>query len=464
MMDLDWEQLDRAFTALLGEGRAYRDSESLQACSTDETGERICPPDLVLKPKSVAEVSAIMKKCSAEGIPVTPRGGGSGVSGGALPVRGGISLCLERLDRVLSIDPRNMTLEVECGAITGEVQKQLLSQGLCLPPDPGSKDWCQIGGNLAEMAAGPKSVKYGAFKDYVLNLEVVLPDGEIINTGANVRKCASGYNLTQLMLGSEGTLGIITRVVFKILPAPTEEILLRVGFPDLESAGEMICRVFESGLAPSELEFIDRDGIKKAAPLCAEKPDPNVAAYLWLGFDGVNADLLMEDAERAAELAESLGGGEVLIAEEPEHKARLWEYRHKIGHAIIESTRFRDVDACFPRARLRDMVTGVKEIAEKHGFETVCFGHCGDGNLHIQVLRGALDDAAWNGPVQQGIREIYALSCELGGALSGEHGVGLILPEHLDLMYSKRQLALMQGIKSVFDPKGILNPGKIFPK
>jgi len=462
-MSVNWSKWEDIFCERLGEGRVYRDAHTLEAYATDETHERRCPPDLVLKPKTAQEVSVILKTCNEAALPVTPRGGGSGVSGGALPVHGGVTLCLERLNRIIAIDRRNMTLEVETGAITGEVQARLLEQGLWLPPDPGSKDWCQIGGNLAEMAAGPKSVKYGAFKDYVLNLEVVLADGEIIRTGADVRKNASGYNLTQLMLGSEGTLGIITRVVFKILPAPTEEILLRVGFPDLESAGEMICRVFESGLAPSELEFIEGDGIRRAAALCSEKVDPNVAAFLWLGFDGSNADLLMEDAERAAELAEALGGGEVLIAEEPEHKRQLWEYRHQIGPAIIEASTFRDVDACFPRSKLSEMVAGVKMIGQNYGFNTVCFGHCGDGNLHIQVLKEDLDDAAWHGPVQDGIREIYALSCKLGGALSGEHGIGCILPQHLDLMYSTRQLELMRGVKAVFDPKGILNPGKIFP-
>ncbi|MDJ0835760.1 MAG: FAD-linked oxidase C-terminal domain-containing protein [Acidobacteriota bacterium] len=438
------------------------DPDMLEAFASDETGEFHCPPDLAVKPETPAQVAAIMKACNRLKVPVVPRGGGSGVSGGALAVQGGVVLCLEKLNRILNIDKRNMTVTVETGAITGELQEQLLAQGLCLPPDPGSKDWCQVGGNLAEAAAGPKSVKYGAFRDYVLNLEVVLPDGEVFWTGADVRKYACGYNLTQLMLGSEGTLGIITKVVFRLIAAPTESLVMRLAFPDLQSAAEMVCRLFEEGLAPSEVELLERDGIRRAAPFCGEQIDDAIAALLWVGFDGRDADKLFEDAERAAELAESLGIEDAEIAQDAVQADRLWTYRRKIGEAVIETTSFRDVDISFPRGALADIITGVKEIGAQYGFNTVCFGHVGDGNMHVQVLREELDEATWNGPVSEGIGKIYQLAIDRGGALSGEHGIGLILPPHLGKMFSPAHLNLMRAIKKSFDPENILNPGKMF--
>ena len=458
---MSWSQIRQHLETILGPNSIFDDEDVLESFAVDETHERKHRPDLVVKPRSVDEIAALLRFCNDHDLPVTPRGGGSGVSGGALAVRGGVILCMERLNKIEEIDPADMTVTVETGAITGEVQELLLEQGLCLPPDPGSRTWCQVGGNLAEMAAGPKSVKYGAFKDYVLNLQVVLANGEVIWTGANVRKMACGYNLTQLMLGSEGTLGVITRVVFKVIPAPTEEIVLRLAFDDIKDAGQMISRVFTSGITPSEVEIMDKDAIEATAPKCAEQPDPETAAYLWIGFDGTREDHLMEDAERIAELAEELGAADALIATDPEQKRQLWEYRHKVGEAVIDRTEFRDVDISFPRSRLYEIVSGVKDIGDRYGFRSVIFGHCGDGNVHVQVLRDDMNEADWNGPVRAGIAEIYELAVSTGGAMSGEHGVGCTLTDHMEKAFGATVMNLMRGVKQVFDPKGILNPGKI---
>jgi len=468
------------FVSLLGERYVLSESEQLEGYAQDETRDLGYLPELVLKPKNSAEISQVLTVCHREGLTVTPRGGGSGVSGGAQPVEGGIVLCMERLNSICDINQSNMTVTVETGVITQEVNEQLMQYGLWLPPDPGSAAFCQIGGNLSEMAAGPKSVKYGAFKDYVLNLQVVLPDGRITWTGANVRKLACGYNLTQLMLGSEGTLGIITRVVFKVVPLPKEEILVRLAFSSLQNACDMICKVFEAGLTPSELEFIDRDSIdavsaakkeasnaidanSKSASEVVKEVSDNTEVLLWIGFDGANRGLLLEDAETAADLAQAYGVLEVLVAQEPAQKRRLWEYRHLIGKTIMEATIFRDIDLSFPRSALRDIVVGTKQVGEKYGLRTVCFGHCGDGNIHIQLLRDELEDAKWDELSTLAVTELYELTTAHGGAISGEHGIGCVATLGMSLMFSEVQLELMQGIKTLFDPKNILNPGKIIP-
>ena len=468
------------FLDLLGEKYVLSDFEQLEGYAKDETRDLGYLPELVLKPKNSTEISAILSVCHREGLTVTPRGGGSGVSGGAQPVEGGIVLCMERLNSICDVDQSNMTVTVETGVITQKVNEQLMEYGLWLPPDPGSAAFCQIGGNLSEMAAGPKSVKYGAFKDYVLNLQVVLPDGRITWTGANVRKLACGYNLTQLMLGSEGTLGIITRVVFKVVPLPKEEILVRLAFSSLNSACDMICKIFEVGLTPSELEFIDRDSIDAVSAVkkevstavdvrsesgfeAAKEVSDNTEVLLWVGFDGSNRSLLLDDAEKVADLAQAYNVLEVFVAQEPAQKRRLWEYRHLIGKTIMEATVFRDIDLSFPRSALRDIIAGTKHIGEKYGLRTVCFGHCGDGNIHIQLLRDKLEEAEWDKLSTLAVTELYELTTAKGGAISGEHGIGCVATLGMPLMFSEVQLELMQGIKTLFDPKNILNPGKIIP-
>ena len=456
----DW--IDR-FREILGEQAVFNDEDVLQAHATDETHDQYYRPDLVLKPRSVEDVSRIAKLCNETGIPIVARGGGSGVSGGALAARGGVVVCLERMNRILAIEPRNQTVTVETGAVTGDVQTELLKHGLWLPPDPGSKSWCQIGGNLAEAAAGPKSLKYGAFRDYVLNLEVVLANGEVIWTGANVRKFASGYNLTQLMLGSEGTLGIITKAVFRLIPPPKHTLLLRVALPDLASACELMCRTFETGLHPCEMEFMEEDGIALTRLFTKDSVSPETAGLVWIGLDGDVEEALFEQAEQVANLAEDAGALEVLVAETEPQQKDLWDFRHQVGPAVIETTPFRDVDLTFPRTRLLEIIEGIKTIGAREGFRTVVFGHAGDGNLHVNVLRDQMDDDAWQRTIDVGITELYQLACSLGGTLSGEHGIGTALRHQMPLAFGKANLALMLGIKKAFDPKGILNPGKIFP-
>ncbi|CAM2010727.1 FAD-binding oxidoreductase [Acanthopleuribacter pedis] len=444
---------------LLPQGSLITEPADCEAYATDETREHHFLPDAVARVHTVEQVSAILAYCNEQGIPVVPRGGGSGVSGGALAVNGGVILCLNHMNRVLAINHRDMTCTVEVGKITGELKAELREQNLWLPPDPGSAAWCRIGGNLAEAAAGPKSVKYGAFRNWVLNMEVVLPDGTVFWTGADVRKFASGYNLTQLILGSQGTLAVITKAVFRLITPPTEENLLRVAFPTVEAAGETICALFQAGLTPSEVEFLERDAVTIAAKAAGEPIDAAVGAYLWIGFDGNHADQLLAEAETAAHIAEAQGASETLFADTPTAMEKLCRLRKRVGTAVIEQTPFRDLDLTFPRGRLAEIVNLVKAVGREYGFESAIFGHAGDGNLHVNVLRNGLDNQTWNQSIIPGIQKIYDHTIAIGGAPSGEHGLGMVTARYQPegARKSDHHLAFLGNALA---NSGILNPDK----
>ncbi len=437
--------------ALLPAGALITDADALVPYATDETREHYFLPEAVARPHDVDQVAAVLRFCHQHNIPITPRGGGSGVSGGALAVNGGVILCMNHMDRVLDVNHRDMTVTVEVGKITAELQAELRAQGLWLPPDPGSASWCRIGGNLAEAAAGPKSVKYGAFRNWVLNLEIVLPDGTVMWTGADVRKFASGLNLTQLILGSQGTLAVITKAVFRLIAPPREEMLLRAAFPGIAAAGDFVCALFRAGLTPSEVEFLERDAIDIAAKALGETVPPEVAAYVWVGFDGNHRDALLEEAEQADTLAEQQGALETVFADTGPTMTRLWALRKRIGMAVIETTPFRDLDLTFPRGRLADIVTLVKKTGMAYGFASAIFGHAGDGNLHVNVLRNQLDDTAWQHTLKPGIEHIYRETIAMGGAPSGEHGLDNHFKVMNELFFGEKQQKLQLQIKDSFN-------------
>ena len=449
---------------IVGTDFVFSDEEKLLEYSSDETEDLSYPPEVVLKPRTANEIAEIIKYCNVKNIPVTPCGARTGLSGGSLPIFGGVALSVERLNAILEIDERNLQATVEPAVINQIFRDAVAEKGLFYPPDPSSKGSCFLGGNLAENAGGPKAVKYGVTKDYVLNLEVVLPTGEIIWTGANVLKNATGYDLTSLMIGSEGTLGIITKIVFKLIPLPTKDITMLVSFSSAEKACEAVSAVFRAGITPSALEFIERDAIDWALKYTDVKLqiDADVQAHLLVEVDGDDMDLLYKDCERIFEVMESFECGEILLADSESQKNNIWKLRREIAESVKSNSVYKEEDTVVPRAELAKLLKGVKAIGKAYGFQSVCYGHAGGGNLHINIIKGEMSDEDWNNKLTFGIREIFELTKNLGGTISGEHGIGLVQKEYLGIVLSDKNIELQKGIKKLFDPNQILNPGKIF--
>jgi len=449
---------------IVGTDFVFSDEDKLLEYSSDETEDLSYPPEVVLKPRTANEIAEIIKYCNVKNIPVTPCGARTGLSGGSLPIFGGVALSGERLNTIIEIDERNLQAKVEPGVINQVFRDAVEEKGLFYPPDPASKGSCFLGGNLAENSGGPKALKYGVTKDYVLNLEVVLPTGEIIWTGANVLKYSTGYNLTQLMIGSEGTLGIITKIVFKLIPLPTKDITMLAPFSSAEKACEAVSAVFRAGITPSALEFIERDAIDWTIKYTDVEIQilEDVQAHLLIEVDGNDIDLLYKDCEKIAEVMEQFDCGEILLADSESQKEQLWKLRRAVGEAVKANSVYKEEDTVVPRAELAKLLIGVKEIGAKYGFKSVCYGHAGDGNLHVNIIKGEMSESDWNNKLTFGIREIFELTKNLGGTISGEHGIGLVQKEYLGIVLSDKNIELQKGIKKLFDPKGILNPGKIF--
>ncbi|MEO5602679.1 MAG: FAD-linked oxidase C-terminal domain-containing protein [Cyclobacteriaceae bacterium] len=455
---------------IVGEDNVILDPVKLYDYSHDETEDFSFLPDVVLKPRTAQEISQIMRLCNDLKIPVTPRGGGTGLSGGALPVKNGVVISMERFNKILEIDELNLQATVEPGVITEVFQNAVKEKNLFYPPDPASRGSCFIGGNVSENSGGPKAVKYGVTRDYVLNIEIVLPTGEIIWTGANVLKNSTGYNLTQLMCGSEGTLGIITKIVFKLRGLPQKSVTLLLPFATNEDACRAIADIFRAGLTPSGMEFFERDAAMKTIDYCEKiygakvtTPFPeNMNAYLLCELDGNDDEVLMRDAEAIVRVAEQFPVGEILFADTTAQKEELWKIRKNISPAVNAYTLTRSEDVVVPRGNLPKLIAGIKSIGKTFGFNSVCYGHLGDGNLHINILKESLSDEAWNTKVPEGINEIFKLTVSLGGTLSGEHGIGLAKKPYMSIAMGETNISLMRAIKKAFDPNGILNPGKIF--
>jgi glycolate oxidase len=458
------EQQISFFKNLLSE-RCITDFEQRKDYGHDETEDLNFPPSAVLKPISVDEVSKIMRFCYDNEIPVSPAGARTGLSGGALPTHGGILISMEKFNRILEIDENNHQVTTEPGVITQVLQEAVKEKGLFYPPDPASKGSCFIGGNVSENSGGPKAVKYGVTKDYVLNLEVVLPNGEVIWTGANVLKNATGYNLTQLVIGSEGTLCIITKIVLKLIPHPTNDLLMLVPFFDAQKACEAVAAIFKAGITPSGLEFMERDALLWTKDFIGESSIPiaeNHQAHLLIEVDGFQEDQLMQECEKILAVLENFETDEILFADSEAQKNTLWSLRRKAGEAVKSQSIYKEEDTVVPRFELPKLLFHIKEIGRKYGFHSVCYGHAGDGNLHVNIIKGNLSDEQWENELPIAIRELFTEVVKLGGTISGEHGIGLVQKPYMDIAFPEVTLNLMREIKRVFDPKGILNPGKIF--
>lgn len=453
-------------SAIVGENYVFSDQETRNEYGRDETEDYVFPPAIVLKPGTPQEIAAILKVANEHTIPVTPIGGRTGLSGGALSIYQGIGLSLERFNKILNIDEQNLQVLVEPAVITQVLREAVAEKDLFYPPDPSSQGSCWIGGNVAENAGGARAVKYGVTKDYVLNLEVVLPNGDIIWTGANTLKNSTGYNLTQLMVGSEGTLGIITKIVMKLLPRTTHNVLMLVPFYQAHEACEAVSAIFRAGIVPSALEFMERDAIDWSLKFVTGlnvTVAPEIQAHLLIEVDGNYPDILFQEAEKIMAVVEKFQIDEVLFADTEDQKNALWKMRRSVAEAVKANSIYKEEDTVVPRYELPKLLAGIKAIGSKYGFQSVCYGHAGDGNLHVNIIKGTMTDENWNTEVTKGIREIFELTVSLKGTISGEHGIGYVQKNYMDIAFDATQLNLMKGIKAVFDPNGILNPGKIFP-
>ncbi len=450
--------------ARLGAGRVSTAAATLDRYSRDESTVLEAEPWAVVRPRTAGEVSAVLRWATAGRFAVVPRGAGTGVAGGALAVGGGVVLSVERMNRILEVDEDNLTLTCEPGAITAAVHEAARGRGLFYPPDPASLDACSIGGNVAVGAGGARAVKYGVTRDYLLGAEVVLADGERLALGGKNVKNATGYHLLELLVGSEGTLAVITRLTLRLVPLPARRVTVLAAFPSVGHAVRAVARVIRARIVPAVAEFMDEVTIEAARRyLGRDLPGPEAAAaYALLELDGERADALEADMVRVAEVAEAEGALDVLAGEDPGQQARLWETRRCLGEALRAwSGEIGKADVVVPRSRVPALVDAVKAIGRDHGLLAACFGHAGDGNVHVNLLRVGADRAAWPEIRAAALEAVMDATRALGGLPSGEHGVGVLKRPYLARFLPGRSLALMRGIKQAFDPLGILNPGKV---
>lgn len=437
-------------------------SSEMEDYGSDYTEDLFFPPAIVCFPSSVEQIAILVKICNSKCFPIYTRGAGTGLSGACLPVRNGLVLSTKKLNRIMDIDTKNLTVRVESGVINAKIKEAVEAKGLYYPPDPASQGSCSIGGNLAHGAGGPRAVKYGITRDYVLNLEVVLPTGEIIWTGANTLKNSTGFSLTHLMVGSEGMLGIITKAVLKLIPKPTQELLLLAAFSDLEDCASAVNAVLLSKFKPCAIELMEKSGIEISMN-ATQTPFPiheNAEAYLLFAFDGFEGDDLFELAEGIFEILDSFKALEILPSPNSDVAAQWWKVRRSIGETVKQISPYKEEDTVVPRSEMPLLLRKVKEIGERYGFQSVCYGHAGDGNLHVNILRNDLTDEQWQIEIPKAITEIFEHCKKVGGTISGEHGVGLVQKDYLPIVFGESHFRLMHGIKNTFDPNNILNPGK----
>jgi glycolate oxidase len=449
---------------LLGPAAVLSVAEALGPYQRDETPGLSALPDLVVRPGSAAEVAAVLRLATEHRFPVIPRGTGTGVVGGAIAVGGGVVLSVERLNRIIEIDADNMMAVAEPAVITGDLQRAAAAVGLFYPPDPASVDSCSIGGNVATGAGGPRAVKYGVTRDYVTGLELALPTGEVLTLGGKIVKYATGYHLLDLVIGSEGTLGVVTQVTVKLVALPGHRAALLVPFANLADAAGAVAEIIRRRLLPAALEFMDAGAIDASRRfLGVEMPFPEAGAHLVVEVDGHTEEAVRADYEAIGELCLARGAADVLVADTRAAQEALWKARRVIGEAVkSQNLDVAKQDVVVPRMAIPELVVRLGEIGARAGAPVVCFGHAGDGNVHVNILRSGLDDAAWERAKAEVFPKLIAEVYRLGGVLSGEHGIGWMKKAHLAQVLPPRHLELMRGIKQVFDPAGVLNPGKVF--
>jgi len=444
----------------LGAKKVFQALED-RICYAYDASQRQSIPDLVVIPETVQEVASVMQIANKMAVPVVPRGAGSGMSGGSIPVCGGIVMAMTHFQSILEIDTDNLMTVVQPGVITSTLQEAVEEQGLFYPPDPASQSFSTIGGNIAENAGGMRAVKYGVTQDYVQRLEVVLPNGRVVHTGSKCVKDVVGYNLTQLFVGCEGTLGIITEATLRLLPLPENQKTMSVTFPSIREVGYCVSEIIKRKIIPTTLEFLDHNAIWSVNQYLDLGVPQGTGAFMLIEVDGP-AEQVDKDIFRVAEICREIGSLNIDIAESQSERKRLWKARRSVSASLAWHNPVKKIneDIVVPRASLPDMVESIEQIADETGMLIVNFGHAGDGNIHVNVL--VKEDTLAQAHVA--VRRIFEKTVQLGGCITGEHGVGISKQDFIDMNLEPSSLDLMRAIKNKLDPHGILNPGKIFPE
>ena len=445
---------------VLSPAQVRREEDVLAAYARDESDSGVYPPDVVVFPESTAQVSAVFKGCAAHGVPVTPCGARSGKSGGSLPLKGGVAVSLERLNRIRSISVEDLTAVVEPGVITGDLMKAVEAVGLFYPPDPNSWEWCTLGGNVAENAGGPRALKYGVTRDYVIGLEWVLPDGEVLRVGRRTIKGVAGYDLVGLFVGSEGTLGVATEITVQLIPLPRKVMTALVVFPSVLHAARGVSAVLSAGLLPRCLELIDDVALRAVDGRGFHFP-PGAGAAVIVEVDGNNEDGLLAELAELGDLCAQQGATQTMVAQDDSQREKLWAARRSISPALraLKPHKISE-DIVVPRSKIPEIIERLKAMGAQLGLTVATYGHAGDGNLHANILYEGPHQRAL---VEEALRRMLVMTVELGGTITGEHGVGHAKREYLSLEQQPALIALQRRLQAFFDPSGLLNPEKIFP-
>ncbi len=458
-------ELVSLFKQVLPDSLIMSGNDILSDYSTDESGIKYSKPLIVLFPENTEQVSKIMKTAYDNDLPIIPRGLGTGLSGGAIPIKPSVILCLEKMKSIIEIDEENLMAVVQPGIITGDLQITVEKKGLFYPPDPASLESCSIGGNIAESAGGPRAVKYGTTRDYVRGIEIVSPQGNIMRFGGKIKKDATGYNIKDLIIGSEGTLCVITEITLSLLPLPKFDTDLLIPFNNMEDAARTVSDIIKSRIIPSTIEFMEERALEAAYNLLGNSmPVKDGKAQLLIKIDGNTIDSIDKDAEQIGKICFKNNAINVFVADSKPFKENLWKARRSLHDAVVDmSIEMEREDIVVPPSRLPELISKIKAIEKQYGVMIVIFGHAGDGNVHINIMKTEDNKNEYEKNLSSIVREIMETAVSLGGKLSGEHGIGLFKREFMHLVFTDEQLELMKNIKKAFDPKNLLNPGKIFP-
>ncbi len=452
------DRVKKALKEILGEHKVLDDEMDRLLYSYDATRIKMLP-DVVVIPENKEEVQKIVKICYEEGIPVTPRGAGSGYTGGALPVKGGVIVSFEKMDKIIEIDEDNAVAKVQPGVITYRLQQAVEKRGLFYPPDPASYKFCTLGGNVAENAGGPRCVKYGVTREYVMELETVIHTGEFIHTGRPTLKDVAGYDITRLLIGSEGTLGLFTEITLKLIPKPIAAKTVKAVFQDIASVGKTVKDIFKAGISPSALEFMDKLAINAVEDFGHFGLPRDAEVLLLIEVDG-HPIALEDEIKEVASICEK-NGAKVEVAQTPKDAEKLWEARRALSPAVSKLGRVKiNEDIVFPRSYLPEALPKLREIGRKYNLKMVNFGHIGDGNVHANFMISGLDEDELK-RTEKAVEEVFNLAISYGGSITGEHGVGITKAAFMKKQFRPEEMDIMKGIKKVFDPENLINPGKM---